>query len=82
MRYVRFIVDLTSSAIMQGSLSRREAETLVSAARARILALFPGREHTYELLYSRRFRRLLDEFAHPQRQAGRPTTVIPFPTDG
>ena len=41
MRYLRFIVDLTSSAIMQGSLSRREAGTLVSAARARILDALP-----------------------------------------
>ena len=82
MRRVRVIVDLTSSAIMQGRLPRRDAETLVSAARARILDLFPGREHTYELLYARRFRRLLDEFARPQSQAGRSDTIIPFPTDG
>ena len=39
-RYVRFIVDFTSSVIMQGTLSRREAEAMVSAARARILELF------------------------------------------
>ena len=65
MRYVRFIVDFTSSVIMQGSLSRREAESLVSAARRRILDLFPGREPTYELLYSGRFRRLLEEFTRP-----------------
>ena len=62
-RYVRFIVDFTSSVIMQGTLSRREAEAMVSAARARILELFPGAEHTYELVYSGRFRRLLEEFA-------------------
>ncbi len=64
-RYVRFIVDFTSSVIMQGTLSRREADAMVSAARARILELFPGGEHTYELVYSRRFRRLLEEFARP-----------------
>ena len=64
-RYVRFIVDFTSSVIMQGTLSRRETDAMVSAARTKILEVFPGGEHTYELVYSRRFRRLLEEFACP-----------------
>lgn len=64
-RHVRLIVNFTAGVIMQGELTRAEAEALVSAARARILELFPGREDTYEVLYSRRFARLLDEFTHP-----------------
>ncbi len=64
-RYVRLIVDFTSSVIMQGRMVRTEAEALVRAARAKILELFPGREQTYELLYAPRFQRLLDEFTHP-----------------
>ncbi len=80
-RYVRFIVDFTSSVIMQGTLPRREAEAMVSAARARILELFPGGEHTYELVYSRRFRRLLEEFAPPRpAPASLPEMITRFPT--
>ena len=79
-RYVRFIVDFTSSVIMQGTLSRREAEARVSAARARILELFPGGEHSYELVYSRRFRRLLEEFAPPPALASLPELITRFPT--
>ncbi len=80
-RYVRFIVDFTSSVIMQGTLPRREAEAMVSAARARILELFPGGERTYELVYSRRFRRLLEEFAPPRpAPASLPEMITWFPT--
>ena len=79
-RYVRFIVDFTSGVIMQGTLSRREAEAMVSAARARIFELFPGAEHTYELVYSRRFRRLLEEFARPPAPASLPEPITRFPT--
>ena len=60
MRRVRFIVDFTSSVLMQSGLTRAEGEELVAAARERILELFPGREQTYEILYGRRFARLLD----------------------
>lgn len=76
LRIVRFTVDFATQAIMQGRLRRDEAEVLVAAARARILELFPGRDKTYDLLYSRRFARLLDEFASPRRRAA---AVIPFP---
>jgi len=75
LRQVRLIVHFTSSVIMQSGLTRSEAEALVSAARTRILELFPGRDETYELLYARRFARLLDEFTRPDR----PAVVIPFP---
>ncbi|MBI2834163.1 MAG: hypothetical protein HYX76_07020 [Acidobacteria bacterium] len=74
LRYVRWIVNFTSSVIMQGGLTRAEGEELVASARARILDLFPGRDETYELLYARRFNRLLDEFTRPA-----PARVIPFP---
>jgi hypothetical protein len=60
LRCVRFIVDLTTSVLMQGDLARREGEALVAATRARILDLFPGREETYEILYARRFATLLE----------------------
>lgn len=82
-RYVQFIVHLTSNVIMQGGMTRAEAEALVDAARARILDLFPGRDETYEVLYSRRFSRLLDEFTRPDPTAVPSSprgVVIPFPT--
>jgi hypothetical protein len=77
LRRVRFIVDFTSSVLMQSGLSRSEGEELVSAARARILELFPGREETYEILYARRFARLLDSCTVPDHPAG-PGRVLPF----
>jgi hypothetical protein len=64
-RLVQTIVSFTASVIMQGHLCRTEGEFMVATARERILELFPGREETYDLLYSRRFSRLLDEFTRP-----------------
>ena len=64
-RQLRMVVDLTSAVLMQGRLSRREAEDLVAATRRRALELFPDKEETYELILAPRFARLLDEFAGP-----------------
>jgi hypothetical protein len=50
---------------MQAQMTRRDAEQLVAVVRERILTLFPGAEETYELIYARRFSRLIDEFARP-----------------
>ncbi|HXH07041.1 MAG TPA: hypothetical protein VNI83_10670 [Vicinamibacterales bacterium] len=80
LRYVQFIVDFTSSVIVQGGVSREEAEALVAAAREKILALFPGSEQTYEILYARRFARLVEACtasgSDPSGDRGR---IIPFP---
>ena len=62
-RKVRQLVDLATSLIMQARMSRSEAEELVATVRERILQLFPGAEDTYEVVYARRFRRLIDEFS-------------------
>jgi len=79
LRYVQFIVDFTSSVIVQGGVSREEAEALVAAAREKILALFPGSEQTYEILYGRRFARLVEACAEPGRAPdGGRGRVIPF----
>jgi hypothetical protein len=64
-RKVRHLVDLATSLIMQAGMTRTEAEQLVAEVRERILELFPDSEETYELVYSRRFRRLIDEFTKP-----------------
>jgi hypothetical protein len=76
-RKVRHLVDLATSLIMQAQMTRREAEQLVAAVRERILTLFPGAEETYELIYARRFSRLINEFAKPNPPAT--SVVIPFP---
>ena len=77
LRRVRFIVDFTTSVLMQSRMTRAEGEALVEAARERILELFPGREETYEILYARRFARLLDSctVSPVSERTGR---VLPF----
>lgn len=63
---------------MQSNMTRGEAENFVHGIRARILALFPDGEQTYEIIYAPRFRRLIDEFAGlPDNRRG--SVVIPFP---
>jgi len=60
---------------MQSNLTVDDAQGLVEGIRARILALFPDGEETYELIYAPRFRRLIDEYALGRQ----PGVVIPFP---
>jgi hypothetical protein len=78
-RRVQAIAHVTTSLLMQARLSRVDGEALVAYARDRILELFPGRDETYEILYGRRFQRLLDECTGVER-SGRPAVVVPFPS--
>lgn len=66
LRQLRMTVDLTCCVLMQGRLTRGEAEELIAAARRRTLQLFPDKEETYELLLAPRFRRLVEEFVAPR----------------
>lgn len=76
LRALRRLVDLVTQIIMQSRLSRWEAEELVEVTRRQILQLFPGQEQTYEIVYRRRFERLIQEFAPGAK-------VLPFPrSDG
>ena len=77
MSRLRTIVDVTSNLIMQSGFRRSEAEALVDFAREKVLELFPGREETFEIVYTRRFRRLIDEFTRPDS-----ATIVPFPMGG
>jgi hypothetical protein len=72
-RQLRVIVDLASSVIAQGGLSRAEAEALVAATRRRALELFPGKEQTFELVLAPRFARLIREFAVDPPPPGEPS---------
>jgi hypothetical protein len=77
-RKVRHTVDFAANLIMQGNMTRPDAEALVRVVRARVLALFPDGADTFELIYGSRFRRLVDEFAPAvDRQPG---VVAPFPS--
>ena len=64
-RKVTHIVDIAAALIRQSGMSRGEAEMLVEHVREQILRLFPDGEQTYEVIYARRFRRLIDEFSRP-----------------
>ncbi len=68
------VVDLTSAVLVQGRLSRGEAEELVAATRRRALELFPEKETTFELILAPRFARLMAEFVEP---AGRGPELPP-----
>jgi len=60
-RRLRVIVDLVSSLLRQTDMPLSDAVRLVQAVRAQALALFPGKERTYDLLYAPRFARILRE---------------------
>ena len=75
-RKVRHLVDLATSLITQSGMTRADAEHLVGVVRERILALFPDGEETYELVYARRFKRLIDEYTRPR--GGQRGIVLPF----
>lgn len=81
-RQLRMVVDLTCAVLVQGRLSRHEAEDLVAATRRRALELFPGKEATFELILAPRFARLMAEFVGPTGRALEPAPaggrVLPF----
>ena len=64
-RQLRMVVDLASTVIAQGGVTREEAEALVAAVRRRALELFPGKDGTFDLVLAPRFARLIREFALP-----------------
>jgi hypothetical protein len=73
LRVLRTVVDLTTSVLAQGRMTRPEAEALVAATRRQALELFPDKGTTYDLILAPRFARLMDEFVGP-----RTDNVLPF----
>ncbi|GAB4342065.1 MAG: hypothetical protein Kow0099_19270 [Candidatus Abyssubacteria bacterium] len=61
LRRLRIIVDLTAAVLAQERLTIDEALDLMNAAKGAALRLFPGKEHTYNIIYERRFSRILKE---------------------
>jgi hypothetical protein len=61
-RRLRFLVNLTFATIAQDdSLTLEEAWEHVLALKGAAVAMFPGKEDTFDLLYMPRFSRLLAE---------------------
>ena len=60
-RHLRRLVDFALALIAQSPMSLDEAHRVVQAVREKAMQLFPGKEETFELLYTPRFRRLIAE---------------------
>jgi hypothetical protein len=66
MRRLRVIVDLTAGVLTVERLTADEALDLINATKHTVLRLFPGKEETYDMIYGRRFARIMKErFAAP-----------------
>ncbi|HUA35795.1 MAG TPA: hypothetical protein VMA09_19450 [Candidatus Binataceae bacterium] len=62
MRRLRFLVELTFATIAQDNdLTLEQAWEHVIALKGAAVAMFPGKEETFDLLYLPRFSRLLAE---------------------
>ncbi|HEY6421275.1 MAG TPA: hypothetical protein VIX59_19935 [Candidatus Binataceae bacterium] len=61
-RRLRFLVDLTFATLAQDNdLTLDQAWEHVTALKGAALAMFPGKEETFDLVYLPRFSRLLAE---------------------
>jgi len=62
LRRLRILVDLTTALIAQdGSLTLEQGWEHVRALKAAAVAMFPGKEEVFDLIYLPRFSRLLAE---------------------
>jgi hypothetical protein len=60
-RYLRLMVDFSMAHIAQSSISIDEAHRIFNGVRMKAIELFPGKEATFDLIYTPRFRRLIAE---------------------
>ncbi len=60
-RHLRRLVDFSMALIAQSPMSLDETHRIVRAVREQAMRLFPGKEETFELVYTPRFRRLIAE---------------------
>lgn len=75
MRHLRIMVDLTAAVLAQEKMSVDEALDLMNATKRAALRLFPGKEETYDIIYGRRFGRILRErFAASRKGKDRETS--------
>ena len=60
-RYLRMVIDITVAVLRQANLSVPEAFEFINQTKQHILALFPDKEDTYNLIYKPRFERIIKE---------------------
>lgn len=60
-RRLRFLADLIATLLARSDTSILEAYGLIQFVRGEALRLFPGKEKTFDMIYRRRFRRILEE---------------------
>ncbi len=61
LRRLRWMVDLTQATLMQSDLTLHESLALMNNTRKAVLYLFPDKEFVYDLIYTPRFQRILNE---------------------
>jgi len=69
---LRRSVDVTCAVLSQATLTLREAEALVAAARRDALALFPDKGDVFDLVIAPRLERILRERWEPSGRGVRP----------
>ncbi len=63
---LRKLMDFIGALLWQADLTLEEAQKLIAGARTKVLALFPDKGATFELIYGSRFHRILIERYHLQ----------------
>jgi len=58
---LRRVVDIAAAVVRCYPLSRCEAVAVVRSLRTQVLLLFPDKADTFDLIYGRRFRRLIED---------------------
>jgi hypothetical protein len=72
MRHLRLVVDLAQAVLTQSDLTLQESLDLMENTKKTALALFPDKEFVYDLVYTPRFRRIIEErFTIPGTHSGR-----------
>jgi hypothetical protein len=61
LRWLRWIIDLTQAVLMQSDLTLHESLALMNNTRKAVISLFPDKAFVYDLIYTPRFQRILDE---------------------
>jgi hypothetical protein len=59
-RRLRLMTDLACALLARGDLSREDSWKLVEGVKQWALALFPGKEEAFEIIYRPRFRRIIE----------------------
>ncbi|RJP17068.1 MAG: hypothetical protein C4520_17860 [Candidatus Abyssobacteria bacterium SURF_5] len=61
LRRLRFIVDFSAQVLAQEKMTIDQALDLINATKQAAVRLFPGSEQTFDMIYGRRFQRILRE---------------------